>query len=157
VDVRARPVVGSVAVTIGAAVTVLGSSMAWLRTGQRRRSSFEMFGLLERLGFLPRGGIGWAIRLWPVVPLLAVAAAVLAWTVRGWPLRVLALVTLLYAGGVGFAVASADEQSFVFIEYGPMVTAAGASMLMIGALVATSRTRSRDRAARRGAPSADRS
>ena len=57
--------------------------MPWLRTGERRRSSYEMFGIVDRLGFSPTGPVGMAIRLWPLMPLLLAAlAAVAAWW--GW-------------------------------------------------------------------------
>ena len=117
-------------------MVIAGTAMPWLRTGQRRRSSYEMFGLIDRLGFSPDGAVGWAIRLWPLVPLLAVIAAVRAWFAPRWSL-VPAIVAALYAGGVGFAVANVDEVSTVGIEGGPSFTTVGAALVVFGAAVAT--------------------
>ena len=127
---------GAATVTLGVLVVVAGAAMPWLRTGQRRRSSFEVFTIVERLGFSPSGPVGVAIRLWPVVPLLAVVAAVTAWFAPRWCLLP-ALVVALYAGGVGVAVANVDEPSIVGIEGGPRCTAAGAALVLLGAGLAT--------------------
>ena len=123
-------------VTLGAFIVVAGSAMPWLRTGRRRRSSFEVFSIVDRLGFSPSGPVGLAIRLWPLVPLLAVLAAVAAWFAPRWSLLP-ALVAALYAGGVGFAVANVDEPATVGVEGGPSFTAVGALLVLVGAAVAT--------------------
>lgn len=123
-------------VTLGALAVVAGSAMPWLRTGQRRRSSFELFSIVDRLGFSPSGAVGLAIRLWPFVPLLAVVAAVTTWFAPRWSLLP-ALVVALYAGGVGFAVANVDEVTTVGIEGGPSLTAFGALLVLVGAGLAT--------------------
>lgn len=113
-----------------------GSAMPWLRTGERRRSSYELFGIVERLGFSPSGAVGWAIRLWPLVPLLAVIAATCAWFAPRWSLLP-AVVAALYSGGVGFAVANVDGVRTVGVEGGPSITTAGAMLVVFGAAVAT--------------------
>ena len=128
---------GASAVTLGALMLIAGTAMPWLRTGERRRSSYELFGIIERLGFSPGGAVGWAIRLWPLVPLLAVVAATCAWFAPRWSLLP-AIVAALYAGGVGFAVANVDEISTVGIEGGPAFTVTGAVLVVVGAAVATS-------------------
>lgn len=125
-------VIGAVLVTLGAATVILGSAMPWLRTGRRRRTSFEVFGMVDRLGFSPSGTVGWAVRLWPIVPLLVILAAVLAWFDVRWSLPV-AVVAVVYAGGVGVAVSGVDDRSFVGIEAGPVVTATGAALILLGA------------------------
>ncbi len=125
--------VGAVLVTIGAAVVVIGSALPWLRTGRRRRSSFEVFGLADRLGLSPSGPVGWAVRLWPVVPVLVIAAAALAWLAGTWSLPV-AAVAVVYAGGVAAVVANVGDQRLVGIEAGPTVTLLGAVLLLLGAV-----------------------
>ena len=129
-------VTGASAVTLGVLMVIGGSAMPWLRTGERRRSSYEVFGIVDRLGFSPSGPIGMAIRLWPLVPLLAVLAAVAAWFAPRWSL-VPAVVAAVYAGGVGLALATADAPSAVGIEGGPTITAAGAVLVVLGAALAT--------------------
>ena len=126
---------GAITVGVGAAVVILGSSMAWLRTGSRRRSSYDVFALVDRLGFAPGGLVGWAVRLWPVVPLLVVIAAVLAWQSRRWPLMLAALVAGTYAGGVALAVATADAPRLLKVGAGPAVTAVGAALVVVGAAI----------------------
>jgi len=129
-------VTGASAVTLGVLLVIGGSAMPWLRTGQRRRSSYELFGIVDRLGFAPGGFVGLAIRMWPLVPLLAVTAAVCAWFAPRWSLLP-ALVAALYAGGVGFAVANVDAVQVVGVESGPSITTAGALLVVLGAAVAT--------------------
>ena len=124
--------VGALLVTLGTVTVIVGSAMPWLRTGQRRRTSFEVFGMVDRLGFSPSGAIGWAVRLWPIVPLLVIVAAVLAWCDARLSLPV-AVVAVVYAGGVGVVVSRVDDSSFVGIEAGPAVTAAGAALILLGA------------------------
>jgi hypothetical protein len=126
-------VIGAVLVTVGAAVVVIGSALPWLRTGTRRRSSFEVFGLADRLGLSPSGPVGWAVRLWPVVPLLVIAAAALAWLAGRWSLPVAAL-AVVYAGGVSAVVANVGDQGFIGIEAGPAVTLLGACVILLGAV-----------------------
>src|SRR4029077_3735032 len=84
----------------------------------------------------PSGPLGVAVRLWPLVPLLAVVAAVTAWYVPRWSLLP-ALAAAVYAGGVGVAVAHVDEPSIVGIEGGPAITSAGAALVLLGAGLAT--------------------
>lgn len=127
--------VGASLVTVGAVTVIIGSALPWLRTGQRRRTSFEVFGLVDRLGFSPSGVVGWAVRLWPIVPLLVIVVAALAWFDGRWSLPV-AVVGAGYAGGVGVAVATVDDRSFVDIGLGPTVTAGGAALILLGACLA---------------------
>ncbi len=119
---------------LGATIVVVGSSMAWLRTGARTRSSYEVFAIVDRLGFAPHGPIGWAVRLWPLVPLLVTVTAVLAWQRWSWALLGAAAVAGAYAGGVATAVATAGSRGPLRIEAGPTVTAAGAAVVVAGAI-----------------------
>lgn len=129
-------VVAAVVATLGAAIVIAGGALPWLRTGNRRRSSYDVFALVDRLGFSPSGPVGWAVRLWPVMPLLVTVAAVLAWQWRLWPFLVAAAVAVAYAGGVGIAVATADPPALLRVEPGPTVTACGAAAILLAALLA---------------------
>lgn len=135
-------VTGASFVTLGAVMVIGGSAMPWLRTGQRRRSSYELFGIVDRLGFSPSGAVGMAIRLWPFVPLLAVAAAITVWFAPRWSL-VPAIVVAIYAGGVGLAVSNVDTVQTVGAESGPSVTWIGAAFIVAGSAVATHGARRR--------------
>ena len=70
---------GAVTVTAGAAVLLVGTFLTWLRSGATERSSYDVFDLVDRLGFSEGGLVGWALRLWPLVPLLLVLTVIAWW------------------------------------------------------------------------------
>jgi hypothetical protein len=120
--------------TIGAVVAGAGTFLPWLRSGTRKRNSYEIFSLVDRLGISQSSVVGWGLRLWPVVPLLLVLAVTLQWFPRKVVTPACAIVAVVYAGGVALAVASADSTSLIAVEYGPTVTLVGAILLTAGAL-----------------------
>ena len=68
-----RILIGRVLATVGAAVGCGRHVPALAAVGHRRRNSYEIFSLVDRLGFSQSSVVGWGLRLWPVVPLLLVA------------------------------------------------------------------------------------
>ena len=130
-----RILIGRVMTGVGAVTTIIGTFLPWVRSGTRRRSSYEIFSLVERLGFSSSSAVGWGLRLWPVVPFLVTLAVTLAWFPRRWVTNAAALVTVLYVGSVAVAVESAPTSSLVSIEFGPDVTLVGAVVLAGGALL----------------------
>ena len=50
---------GAVTVTAGAAVLLVGTFLTWLRSGATERSSYDVFDLVDRLGFSEGGLMGW--------------------------------------------------------------------------------------------------
>jgi hypothetical protein len=130
-----RNVIGRVVATVGAAVALLGTFLPWLRSGARRRSSYEIFSVVERLGISESSVAGWALRVWPLAPLFLVTAATLQWFPRKWITGIAAVVAVAYVGGVAIAVLTASTSSLVAVEYGPSVTLVGVVTLAIGALV----------------------
>ena len=76
---------GAVTVTAGAAVLLVGTFLTWLRSGATERSSYDVFDLVDRLGFSEGGLVGWALRLWPLVPLLLVIAVIAWWVPTSGP------------------------------------------------------------------------
>jgi hypothetical protein len=124
-------------VTSGAAITLVGTFLPWLRSGAVDRSSYEIFDLVERLGFSPNGVIAWTLRLWPLVPLLLVSAAISPWLrpARTWVRRVLAVLpvlAVLIVGGVAFAVSLAPEVGLFRIGIGPWCSVVGAIVMVVG-------------------------
>ncbi|MGH9270875.1 MAG: hypothetical protein ACRDZ2_06355 [Ilumatobacteraceae bacterium] len=120
----------------GALVVIVGSLLPWLRTGGRRRHSYDLFELVERLGFAPGSVAAAALRWWPLVPLLTVGAVVAAgW---GWP-RVggfLGVGAAIYAGGTALAVMLAPSGRSIDPLLGTAITAAGSVLLLGGAVAA---------------------
>jgi hypothetical protein len=130
-----RILIGRVVATCGAAVIVVGTFLPWLRSGTRRRTSYEIFSLVERLGYSRSGIVGWSIRLWPVVPLLVACAVTLLWFPRAWATGLATAAAAAYAGIVSAAVRSASPNAVIAVEYGASVTLAGAIVLALGALL----------------------
>lgn len=129
----------------GAVVVLVGSFLPWLASGTASRSSYDLFGIVDRLGFSPDGAIGWAIRLWPLLPLLVVVTVVshhvrldAMWlpVVRTTSTAVVAL----FAGSVALAVRLAPDIGLFRPRIGPWVTLAGAALLALS-LVLSARNR----------------
>jgi hypothetical protein len=130
---RLLPAVGAMAA--GATLVIVGSLMAWVRTGGARRNSYDLFAVIGRLGFAPDGPASAALRWWPLVPLLAVVGVVAAW----WGLaRVggsIGIVAAVYAGGVAIAVSAAPTVADVVdLELGAPATAVGGVTLLAGSV-----------------------
>lgn len=115
--------------TAGAAVVVIGTFAPWVRSGDRRRSSYRLLGLVDRLEFAPGGIAALAVRWWPLVPLLATATVIAAW----WPSRrlsaALGAATAAYVAGVAVVVGRAPLPTLA----GRSVALGGAAILLIGA------------------------
>ena len=116
-------------------MALLGTFMPWLTSGSRRRNSYEIFSLVERLGISQSSLVGWGLRVWPLAPFLLVAAATLQWFPRRWLTGVSAIVAVVYVGGVAAAVTFAPATSLIAVSYGPWVTLVGAVVLSVGALL----------------------
>ena len=131
---------GAIVVSVGAVVTLIGTFLAWVRSGATRRSSYELFELVDRLGFSPDGLVGWALRLWPLVPMLLVLAVVGAWwhpSHPAWAPGRIALTALaaVYSGGTALAVANAPDIALFTVGSGPVVTSIGAGVMLAGLIV----------------------
>ncbi len=123
----------------GAAVAVLGTFLPWLRSGSTDRSSYEMFDLIDRLGFTPGGIVEWAVRLWPLVPLLFVLGVVVQFTMSihpaaVWARRQTPMAAALYAGGVAGAIRLAPDAGLIAIRYGSWVTVIGSIVVVVATL-----------------------
>jgi hypothetical protein len=141
---------GATVVSFGAAAVLVGTFLTWLRSGATERSSYDVFDLVDRLGFSERGLVSWALRLWPLLPLLLVVTVIAWW----WPSSgtswlaarvVLTIGTSIYAGGVAVAVKNAPDVAVFSVGRGPIVTIVGAAVMLSGiaaALVPARRRRS---------------
>lgn len=120
---------------------MIGTFLTWVRSGAADRSSYDVFDLVDRLGFSEDGVVGWALRLWPLVPLLLVVAVVAGWwpsQSRTWVVARMAATAAaaLYAGGVAIAVANAPEIGLFRRGPGPVVTVIGSVTMLAGAAAA---------------------
>jgi hypothetical protein len=129
---RAAPVA---VMAIGAALAVVGALLPWIRTGGRSRNSFDLFRLVDDLGFAPRGAAATAIRWWPIVPLLAVVAVVGAWW--GWARAggAVGVVAAGYTLAVAIAILGAPTRGRVVARsLGATVTVVGGAVLLGGSV-----------------------
>jgi hypothetical protein len=135
-------------VTAGAGGVIVGAVSPWVASGSVERSSFEIAGLLERLGFASSGPFALSVRVWALVPLCVVAASVCVWWGRTGLGAALAAAGGLYAAVVSLRVARAPDAGLVRVLGGPARTLAGAVVLLAGAVVTVAASRTTRRAAR---------
>ncbi len=122
--------------SLGAATAIVASFRPWVRSGTTGRSSYDLLGLVHRLGFAPEGPVRWAVRAWPLMPLLATVAVVAVWW--GWRALgvVFGLLAGLYAGVLGAVLTSAaPDTRALIVSRAPLVTAIGAGLLVLGSVV----------------------
>jgi hypothetical protein len=153
---------GAITATVGAAVLLVGTFLTWLRSGATERSSYDVFDLVDRLGFSEGGLVGWALRLWPLLPLLLVLTVIAWWfpaSGSGWTATraALTLVASLYAGAVAVAVVNAPDVALFSVGAGPIVTLVGAIVMLAGLGLSAFTATRRGPAARPSAPADDRS
>ncbi len=141
--------VAPIVITMGSLGILVGTFWPWVASGRRNRSSYQIFEVVERLGFAPGGAVGWGVRLWPIVPLLVVCASIAAWYRRRLASAGLAALGGLYAGGVGLAMGSAPRSGLVRVLGAPTFTAVAAGVLLAGAVVELSSV-ARDRMSQAG-------
>jgi hypothetical protein len=113
-----------VAATAGGVLLLAGAFLPWLRSGDRQRSSFELFAVVDRLGLAPDGAGGVLVRWWPVMPAVVLAGLALMWWQRP---RLGAACTL--AGSVHATALVAA------VGLAPVAAGAGVVVTMAGALV----------------------
>ena len=119
-----------VALTVGAALTLAGVFAPWLRSGTSSRSSFELFDLVDRLGFAPGGAFEWAVRLWPLVPLITIGAAVASWAGRALLAIGLAGTAGCYVGAVAVGLRQAPNAGLIRTDWGVNLALIGAVTLV---------------------------
>jgi len=146
--------VGLGSFTVLGVTCVVGTFLPWLHSGTRSRSSYDLLGLVDRLGFAPNGPVEMLVRWWPVVPMLVVATVVLVW----WRRMVLGLVAAIaapiYIGGVSIAMTVAASDAPSDIGVGPLVCSIASVALLANAIVLQATVRLRpESAAGASAPS----
>lgn len=115
---------------------LVGSFLPWLASGSAERSSYDLFGIVDRLGFSPDGAVGWAVRLWPLLPLLLVVTVVshhLRLEATWLPVvrSATTATAAVYAGAVAIAVRLAPDVGLFSARVGSWITLAGAALLTL--------------------------
>ncbi len=153
--------IAATVLTAGAVIALIGTFMSWVGSGATDRSSYEVFDLVDRLGFSPDGVVGWALRLWPLVPLALVLSVVAHWVHHPsmrWPRHALTSAAVLYPAVTSIALLNAPRIGLFRVGPGPWVTLVGTVVMFAGfampwAISATRRARRADPST----PAADRS
>lgn len=138
-----------VALTASAAGMLVGVFAPWVRSGAAGRSSFELFDLVERLGFADDGPFAWTVRPWPLVPLIVVGAVVTFWFGSVRLGGVLAVVGGCYVGAVSIAVANAPDSSLVRTDWGVATSGLAATVVLVLGVGELAISRSRSRGSRK--------
>lgn len=116
-------------VTAAAVVVLLGVFAPWLKSGERRRSSFELLELVDRLGFAPDGVFAGVLRLWPIVPLAVVASVIAAWMAKTRLAGAIGIVGGLYVALVALGISQAPSAGLIQTAWGVPVALVGGAML----------------------------
>ena len=119
----------------GLVLALVGSFLPWIDSGQVRRSSYAVTGMIDRLGIAGDGVLGSLVAGWPLIGLLCatpvVAALLRRWVVAG----VLGALLGIAMAAVSLAVLAVTGDSAVGVQVnpiGPSVTSSGAMLLTVG-------------------------
>ena len=124
-------VLARIVAVAGLAAIVLASFGPWLRSGERARTSYELFEVVDRLGLLGDGAFRLLPRLWVCVPCLAAVA--LALFVCRSP-KLAAAVTAV-VGGFSMVVGWAVQDAPLTAEWGSRIGVGGGFVALLGATV----------------------
>jgi hypothetical protein len=119
---------------VGLLLVVLGSFLPWVISGNVRRSSYQIIGVVGRLGLGDGSALAVLIRAWPFIGVLCIVP-VLAAAIRYWrTCAVLAILIGLLSGALSFGllilVAGRGGAILRLDPVGPSVMAAGAVLLI---------------------------
>lgn len=124
-----RETIGNGCVTASAGVALIGVFAPWLKSGESRRSSFELFELVDRLGFEPDGVFAWMLRLWPIVPLAVITCVVAAWMAKARIAGSIGLVGGIYVAVVAISIMQAPTAGLIQTAWGVPVSLVGGVLL----------------------------
>ena len=118
----------------GLVLALIGSFLPWVVSGQVRRSSYAVTGMIDRLG-IADGVVGSLVAGWPLIGLLC-AAPVVAALLRRWVIAgTLGVLLGIAMAAVSLALLAVSGDSAVGVQVdpiGPSVTSAGAMLLTVG-------------------------
>jgi len=118
----------------GLVLALVGSFLPWVVSGQVRRSSYAVTGMIDRLG-IADGVVGSLVAGWPLIGLLC-AAPVVAALLRRWVIAgTMGVLLGIAMAAVSLALLAVSGDSAVGVQVdpiGPSVTSAGAMLLTVG-------------------------
>jgi len=125
----------------GLVLVIAGSFLPWVISGTVKRSSYQIIGVIDRLGIAGDGPVAALVSSWPLLGVLCfapvVAAALRWWRVAGTLSVVIGLAASAFAGGI-LAVALGKVGLTVRLDpLGPSVMAAGGLLLIGGGMCMT--------------------
>jgi hypothetical protein len=124
-----RQKIGTACAVAGAVLLVVGAFLPWVRIGSVSRSSFEITGVLARLGIT--GWQGAALRAWPFAPLAVAASLALLAVGR----RVIACGLGVGFGGLGLIAGLAMRTIPDQTQMGPIIGMIGGTLALVGNVV----------------------
>jgi len=122
----------------GLVLVVIGSFLPWVISGEVRRSSYAIVGVVDRLGIAGDGLLGVVVAGWPFIGLLCmtpvIAGCLRWWRTAGGLAILLAGLAGLLAFGLLVMTAGRAGLGIRLDPIGPAVMAAGSVLLMCGGL-----------------------
>ncbi len=146
----AAPVIPAAIAGLGVVLVVVGSFLPWVVSGQVRRSSYAISGVVDRLGIAGDGVLAVLVDLWPYFGPLCVLPVIVGalrwWRTAGVIAAVLGLASgTLAVAALAIAARGAGSGSVSLDPLGPSVMAAGAALLVGGGLALALRRTTRSR------------
>ncbi len=121
----------------GLLFVVLGSFLPWVISGNVHRSSYQIIGVVGRLGIGDGGALAVLIGAWPFIGVLCVvpilAAAIRYWRTSGVMVALIGLISGVLSFGLLIVVAGRGSAILRVDPIGPSVMAAGAVLLVCAA------------------------
>ncbi|MBP2325590.1 hypothetical protein JOF56_005975 [Kibdelosporangium banguiense] len=132
------PRIGAVGAATGLVTLILGTFLAWTRSGSVYRDSYQSLGLLKQLGFMGAfPALDFFLQGWlAVIPAVAIAIALYALGLRRSAAGLAAVLAILMGTIAGVAaVQGGGTNGLVGIaSAGPVVTFIGALLALLGAV-----------------------
>jgi hypothetical protein len=143
------PRIGAIGAATGLITLVLGTFLAWSRSGTVYRDSYQSLGILKQLGFM---GAFPALQVFldawlAVIPAVAIAIALYALGLRRSAAGLAAILAIMMGTIAGVAVVQEGGTNGLvgLASSGPVVTLSGATLALLGAVtvLVTQRTRAK--------------
>lgn len=122
---------------LGLVAVIVGSFLPWVRSGAALRSSFEVAGIIDRLGPADVPLLDAALTVWIAVPLVCVVGIGLLAVGMSRTGAGFATIVALLAGTVGaatYVLGSGGSGAVSVVAAGPLITCVGGVVAVAGSL-----------------------